>query len=268
MTSKRRRQIRDIEQIENEARRIEERAALEAEEFAALYTNSRKEEEKDEEKESDKDRNRNLDTIKPGTLRRYSGPSSYMRRYLGSLAPGTIFATRDLLCFAKRTTVDSFLARMLNENRIERLTPGIYRTRPEKQDLVKEEEIVRAKLRAFGLESPGKLLNKIDRTSVYLTSGNNSSLTLTAKAVKVELKKIGPRKLALGQSRVGAALRGFWLQGKSNCKEEDIAEFLMTLGRNEKIEIAKMKRLLPQWLIDRLPSTTEAIMSVMPNKNY
>lgn len=260
MTRKRRRQIRDIEQIENEARRIEERAALEAEELAALSTNSREDEDLYE--------NRNLDTIKPGTLRRYSGPSSYLRRFLSSLPPGTIFATRDLLCFAKRTTVDSFLIRLLEENQIERLTPGLYRTKPAKQDQVKEEEIVQAKLRAFARESPGKLSNKMHHTSVYLTSGSNSSLTLTAKAVKVELKKIGPRKLALGQSRVGMTLRGFWMQGKSNCKEEDIAAFLMTLSRNERIEIAKMKRLLPQWLIDRLPSTTEAIMSVMPNKNH
>lgn len=258
MTRKRRRQVKDIEQIENEARRIEERAALEAEEFAALSTNSQIVENDYE--------NRNLDTIKPGTMRRYNGPGSYMRRYLSSLAPGTIFATRDLLCFARRSTVDSFIQRMLKENHIQKLAQGLYRTRPEKQDIVKEEEIVRAKLRAFARESTGKITDKSHRTSTYLISGSNSSLILTAKAVKVELKKIGPRKLALGQSRVGTALLAIWLKGKSNCKEEDIANFLMTLSRTERNEIAKMKRLLPQWLTDRLPCTTEAIMSVIPKQ--
>ena len=76
--------------------------------------------------------------------------SSYVRRHINRLAPNVIFATRDLLSYGKRASIDQALCRLVKRGYIIRLAHGLFRREGSNAPLPPILEVAKYKAAAFG----------------------------------------------------------------------------------------------------------------------
>lgn len=81
---------------------------------------------------------------------------------------------------------------------------------------------------------------------VFAVYGSSSSFRHKNGIVK--FKGMGNRKLALGESRTGRLMRDLWVLGVHRVDVMLLEVSLLSLGREERIEIAKLNAFMPSWL--------------------
>ena len=203
-------------------------------------------------------------------------PVSPYLRFLFGLPKGHIFTTRDLLPFARRTTIDTALSRMVRGGVLERLTRGVFRFHDAKNKKVKVIQLVAIKRKAFGrkiatvaknisrdclsrLDDRGKELLKPSQETLA-TDGRTSSFIMHTNGWRINLKSVSPRLLALGESNAAKAMRDLWLIGSKDITLDDIEEVWQDLKPRDKAKIPALKKLLPQWLTEILPITPTHVL--------
>lgn len=201
--------------------------------------------------------------------------SPYLRFLLG-LPKGHIFTTRDLLPFARRTTIDTALSRMVRGGVLERLTRGVFRFYDAKNKKVTVKQIAAIKRKAFGrkiatvannirrdclsrLDDRGKELLKPSQETLA-TDGRTSSFIMHTNGWRINLKSVSPRLLALGESNAAKAMRDLWLIGSKDITMDDIEDVWKDLKPRDKAKIPALKKLLPQWLTEILPTTPTHVL--------
>lgn len=201
--------------------------------------------------------------------------SPYLR-FLFGLPKGHIFTTRDLLPFARRTTIDSALSRMVRGGILERLVRGVFRFYDAKNKKVTVKQIAAIKRKAFGrkiatvsnyirrdclsrLDDRGKELLKPSQETLA-TDGRTSSFVMHTNLWRINLKSVSPRLLALGESNAARAMRDLWLIGSKDITTDDIKEVWQDLSPRDKAKIPALKKLLPQWLTEILPTTPSHVL--------
>lgn len=205
--------------------------------------------------------------------------SPYLR-FLFGLPKGHIFTTRDLLPFARRTTIDSALSRMVRGGLLERLTRGVFRFYDSNNKKVSVKQIAAIKRKAFG-RKVATVANNIRRDCLprlddrgreklrpsqetHVTDGRTSSFLMHTNGWRINLKSVSPRILALGESVAGRAMRDLWLIGNKDITLLDIQEVWEDLKPRDKAQIPALKKLLPQWLTEILPKTpSQALEALM-----
>lgn len=211
--------------------------------------------------------------------------SPYLR-FLFGLPKGHIFTTRDLLPFARRTTIDSALSRMVRGGLLERLARGVFRFYDSNNKKVTVKQIAAIKRRAFGrkiatvannirreclprLNDRGKELLRPSKET-HATDGRTSSFFMHTNCWRINLKSVSPRILALGESVAGKAMRDLWLIGNKDITLLDVREVWADLKPRDKAKVPALKKLLPQWLTELLPPTPvhalEALMIRPPRR--
>lgn len=214
----------------------------------------------------------------------------YVKRYLACLGVDKIFTTRDLIPLVKkRSTLDSFLSRAVKSGVLERLTPGVFRlVGPSNSRLITSLEIAAAKRRAFA--APLLVLSSSDTQAgdgennanlQLATTGSGASFCrpeifalvggrpLVQEEERVIVRGIGNRKKALGETRVGRALRGIWLEGRRvACQNlEGLRRRLILLfakfSRDERILANSYRKFLPQWISDAMPSPASESLGLL-----
>lgn len=196
-------------------------------------------------------------------------PSQILRRLIAIMPKNYVFTTRELLPFASRRSVDTFLSRMVKAQQLERLAWGVFREKPSTEDalILSKEQILAIKRRAFAgrmaRADAGVLNRRIAKAASkvafrFLTDGSSSSFKLWPEKVKVELKSAGRRLIAMGETKAGRALRNFWLQGSRQCKREEVESSLSSLSEKELMQVVALKKIMPQWLTEMLPEHIEA----------
>lgn len=218
----------------------------------------------------------------------------YVRRYLACLGVDKIFTTRDLIPLVKkRSTLDSYLSRAVKAGVLERLTPGVFRmVGSSKSRLISSLEIAAAKRRAFAApllvsaSSASQTAEDANQAVLeFATTGSCASFerpevfTLVGgrpfvqEEERVFVKEIGNRKKALGETRVGRALREIWLEGRRvACQDrEGLRQRLLLLyarfSRDERVLANSYRKFLPQWISDAMPnpaSESLALLSELP----
>ncbi|MBK7841218.1 MAG: type IV toxin-antitoxin system AbiEi family antitoxin domain-containing protein [Candidatus Obscuribacter sp.] len=203
-------------------------------------------------------------------------PVSPYLRFLFGLPKGHIFTTRDLLPFARRTTIDTALSRMVRGGLLERLTRGVFRFHDAKNKKVTVKQIAAIKRKAFGrkiatvannisrdclsrLDDRGKELLKPSQETLA-TDGRTSSFIMHTNGWRINLKSVSPRLLALGESNAAKAMRDLWLIGSKDITLDDIEEVWQDLKPRDKAKIPALKKLLPQWLTEILPTTPTHVL--------
>lgn len=201
--------------------------------------------------------------------------SPYLR-FLFGLPKGHIFTTRDLLPFARRTTIDSALSRMVRGGVLERLARGVFRFYDAKNKKVTLKQIAAIKRKAFGrkistvanyierdclsrLDDRGKELLKPSQETLA-TDGRTSSFIMHTNWWRINLKSVSPRLLALGESNAAKAMRDLWLIGSKDISMLDIEDVWKDLKPRDKAKIPALKKLLPQWLTEILPATPSYVL--------
>lgn len=180
--------------------------------------------------------------------------TSYIRRHITRLPRNHIFKTREFLSYGSRTAVDQVLFRMVRSGLIIRLARGVFVREGSK--IPELFEIARAKAGAFGkqiLRHCNDVAFDLGLTAAgnaeptFATSGSSSSFL--AGATRVHLRHIGPRKVHLGESQAGKALRSLWHLGRGLCKNFHIvstqAKFLL---RSDRDEFRQSIAWMPTWM--------------------
>lgn len=185
--------------------------------------------------------------------------TSLLRRYIAGLGRHQIFTTRELLGFGSRGAIDTALVRWVNAGLLERLARGVFRLCRSDNRPISVCEIAAVKCRAFGKKiatigsaelSSRSIANKPEQF-VFVTDGSTSSFWFGEK--KIVLRGIAPRKLALGESEPGRALRDLW-SGRSVLLEGSRVRCQRSLlGRQSQPRIGYLKRFTPEWLSSLFP---------------
>lgn len=177
-----------------------------------------------------------------------------------------IFTTRDVLALGKRSAVDKALSRLVESRWIERLSPGVFRRYRYNNKPADPAQVAAAKATSFGrsIATLKPLKDQGNRPRFKVRCKSNSELPQIYFAIKgrtssfvygkvrIVLKGIAPRKLALGESFFGRILRLAWLEGVHN--SEQLSQFLdreaPLITMQESKHTSRFLHYLPWWLAE------------------
>src|SRR5271154_2432076 len=144
---------------------------------------------------------------------------TYIRRHIFKFVADKPFSIRDCLIYGSRNLVDQVFHKMLKQGRIIRVARGVYikSSAPKPSAL----EIVEVKAAAFGRtiathgSNAAAKLNKQckgDDNLIFACSGPTSSFRIGQR--KVRLMHASIRKMKLGDTATGLAIRALWHLGE------------------------------------------------------
>ncbi|HEY9787491.1 MAG TPA: DUF6088 family protein [Candidatus Obscuribacterales bacterium] len=191
--------------------------------------------------------------------------SSKIKKHIAQLEKGQIFTTRDLLEYGLRNTVDQTLSRLARSGLIIRLARGVFTRNDFQKTLPTAFEVARAKASAFkkvivqcgqnawaalglpeterrGADSSGSA------SATYAISGNSSRFWYGD--LLIEFIGIAQRKLVLGDSKPGLALRVLWELKKDGCTQKMFDLVTSKLTPKEMKQLRKVAAVMPHWLSD------------------
>jgi hypothetical protein len=182
--------------------------------------------------------------------------SSFIKRHILELPKGMIFSTRDLLNYGRRSAVDQCLYRLVKTGRIIRLAWGLFMTENSDNAPPSSLQVAREKAKAFGKQI---LTDAIDTAKVLgLTAfGSNQSIAYAIQGhsssfkygqISIHFKGTCARKISLGDSAVGLAIRALWQMGRRDCNKLTIARATNQFSRVERQQFRQSCHLMPAWM--------------------
>jgi hypothetical protein len=107
-------------------------------------------------------------------------------------------------------------------------------------------------IREDGIEAARKLglLFKGDDQTVYATNGGSSSFKIND--LTVHFKRVSLRKMSLGDTRVGLAVRALWQLGKAGCQFKDVQLATINFNRTDRQQFRQSRHLMPGWMTNFL----------------
>jgi hypothetical protein len=185
--------------------------------------------------------------------------------HIASIGPTTIFTTRDVLKYGKRSAVDQCLHVMVREGVLRRLARGVFVQDPNVHPTI--EEIAQIKAAAFGkkifkhatdiLHEVGSLRqlerdetkeNAKPRTKLFAINGHSSGFESICGPVRY--KGIAQRKTKLCESQTGEKVCALWHLGDSTLIDKAVRVVFRSLNRGERFELRNCSSFMPGWLND------------------
>ena len=175
--------------------------------------------------------------------------------FIERLPSGSWFATRQLLEFGSREAVDQSLYRLVKVGFLLRIAWGLFTLRAEQRTAFESTSIAELKARAFkktiaehGLDIARKLglINYKSDNPTFCIHGVSSSFQSIEQ--KICLRSYSARKIALGDSAVGQAIRALWFLGKDRCDSAAVQTVMAMLNDSEVAELTSSAHLMPGWL--------------------
>ncbi|SRR5579883_1747937 len=189
------------------------------------------------------------------------GASSYIKRSIMQLLPGEMFTTRDMLHYGNRNAVDQCLSRLVKDDILRRLIPGVFMRNDAGVPNPPMHEIIKVKIESFGrklftsaknaAKKIGLVQGSVDDTE-YATDGR--STTFHYSGIRITVKGLAPRKLAMGDSKIGLIIRGFWGVGKLVLTELMVSNVVASCFRDEKEQLWELIDIMPWWMSNFLTS--------------
>jgi hypothetical protein len=178
--------------------------------------------------------------------------NSIKRMIFHYLPLNKLFTTRQLLIYGTRSAVDQCLSTLVKEGRIIRLARGVFVREGSRIETISVYDIAKIKAEAFGKQialwnsqfvvGPGK---KRDETT-FAVSGSSSSFKFGETTI--HLKKTSGRKLILGDTAAGKALRTIWDLGRAIAESGTMSFNTSQMLRTDKEEIRLSIGWLPNWM--------------------
>jgi uncharacterized protein DUF6088 len=180
---------------------------------------------------------------------------------IAAIPVGEPFSGKGLLSIGTRAAMDQSLSRLVKSGALMRVTRGVY-LKPKQNKYVgavipEPLKIVQAKLAAeketvqvHGAEAARQfeLTTQVPTTPVFYTSG--SSRHFRIGNLRVNLKRVSPRKLLLAGTPAGTALSALWYIGKENVSESVIEKIQQKLPAAEFETLKAAKGAMPGWMAD------------------
>jgi hypothetical protein len=185
--------------------------------------------------------------------------TSHIRKFIFKLPKGVIFSTRQLLNFGKRSAVDQCLCRLVKRGDIRRLAWGLFMRNDAAVPMPSMRNIAMEKAKAFGRQiildgsEAARLLGLVvsgNQKVVYATNARSSSFRVNN--IRIYFKGVSARKMLLGDTAVGLAIRALWQLGKNACQAKDIESATIKFNRLDRQQLRQSRYLMPFWMSDLL----------------
>jgi hypothetical protein len=186
--------------------------------------------------------------------------TSKIKRLISRLEPGALFTTRDCLCFGLRAAVDQALARLVKAQWIQRLARGVFLKPSPRTREVSPLEIARAKAASFRkciVEHAADIALRLgligsgNQKPTFSTSGRSSSFRFGS--IVIHFKGTSHRKIDLGDTPAGSAMRALWHLGIDGCTFDVVSEVTRRFNHIDRQEVRQSWALLPAWLTGCFP---------------
>lgn len=191
---------------------------------------------------------------------------SRIRKHIFGLKKNQIFTTRDMLGYGTRTAVDKVMSQLVRLGEIIRVARGVFIRNDIDHEIPTPFEIAVAKAKSFNKQivligedalvalgvthrRPNVDLKDKRADQVYGTSGRTS--TFHCGDMKIRFVGYAQRKIALGDSKQGLALRILWQIGKKKCTDEIFDIVTSALNRSELKQFRSLVRYTPHWISDK-----------------
>ena len=182
--------------------------------------------------------------------------AAMIRKHIFNLPQGVIFSTRELLIYGTRAAVDQTLYRLVNVGKIIRLARGLFIRFFHGMTLPSLTEIAKHKAKAFGRQiichgrDAAKALGLVNsgkdkKGNIFAVSGRSSTFRAGDRVVRLE--GTSPRKMVLGESKIGAMIRALWHAGKENLRE-NIEIATSELRHEERRQLRQSVGAMPDWI--------------------
>lgn len=185
--------------------------------------------------------------------------ASHIRKFIFKLPKGVIFSTRDLLNFGTRAAVDQCLCRLVKIGDIRRLAWDLFMRDDHDVPMPSALAVATAKAKAFGRQivtegtEAAKFLGLRSVGSqkvVYATNGRSSSFRY--KDIRIFFKGVSARKMCLGDSPVGLAIRALWKLGKEACKPKEVERAIFKFNHPQRQQFRQSRYIMPFWMTNLL----------------
>jgi len=181
--------------------------------------------------------------------------STFIRRNIRQLPLDKIFTTRDFLPCGTRAAIDQALFRLVNKGIIIRLARGVFVKAGSNLKAIDARKVAGVKARAFGkrlaswggqLAQQFGLVAKSSNRVMFAVDGSSSCFRFGD--ITIHFKKVGPRKLQLGESKAGQALQALWHIGCRQVNQKQIIRATADCLRPDRQEIHRRLSWVPAWL--------------------
>lgn len=187
--------------------------------------------------------------------------TAFIYRHIARLPKGQLFTTRELLPYGSRAAVDQALCRMVKSGWIVRLARGVFSRNASIRHSIWQ--IARVKARAFGkqIASHGSEIARElglvaeGKRDEHVFSVNGRSSSFRAGNQVVRLKGTGPRRMRIGNTQAGKAVKAFWHIGNAASSNTQVAAAFQTLGRVERARLTQLSVWAPAWLCSRFKTS-------------
>jgi hypothetical protein len=182
---------------------------------------------------------------------------SLIRRFVALLPQGKLFTTREVLAFGSRSAVDSALFRLVKALVIRRLARGVFIRNDFPQHHPAPAEVARVKAQSFGrrIVTHGILaswelgLTPVGQDAhIYAVDGRSSAFRYGDLTIKFQ--GLCPRKVMVGDSQAGMAIRALWHLGRTVCDKSTAARVTASFKRTDRDELRQHAGFMPGWMLD------------------
>lgn len=186
-----------------------------------------------------------------------------VRRHIQSLPENTLFTTRELLNYGKRSSVDSVLSKMVKEELIVRVARGMFMRFNERLAHPSILEIARKKAESFyrslcahgsDLAAKFKLIESGNPEITFHINGRTSSFQVHTLEIRVHLRGTSCRRVRNPDTPVGDAIRAIWERGKKAFEPQHIMIVTREFFRQDRALLRQSADLMPSWMWDSLKS--------------
>jgi hypothetical protein len=174
---------------------------------------------------------------------------------ISTVPENTIFSAREMLPFGTSGAVYNHLYRLVKNQKIIRVSRGLYVRLTANFVCPNLEQIVAAKSRAFEKISymhgrdAAYLLDLMANANKQTTvSTNGCSSTFASLKGRVFSKTAALRKVRLGDSHLSLVLRALWSLKKSNFSESALLKATESFTTEERLQFRGMVALMPSWI--------------------
>ena len=177
-----------------------------------------------------------------------------IRRFVALLPQGKLFTTREVLAFGSRSAVDTALFRLVNALVIRRLARGVFIRNDFPARRPAAAEVARVKAESFGrrIVTHGQeaawrlgLAREPQDPHMYAIGGRSSAFRYGDLIIKFQ--GLCPRKVLVGDSKAGMAIRALWHQGPGAC--DRLTQATASFNRTYHNELRQRAGLMAGWML-------------------
>lgn len=202
--------------------------------------------------------------------------AAHVKRHIACLPEDKPFSTREFLSYGSRAAIDQVLWRLVQKGIIIRVARGLFIKKDSIRPSIDEVAIAKAAafgrtlakhgsaaIRALGLNadstsepstsneakvSEEATLDGTKKSEIVLYACNGRTSSFRFGNVIIKLVGTSPRKMNLGDDKVGLVLRALWHYGKNICNMEIASRASGTLNRSERQVLRQAVSFMPYWM--------------------